>query len=136
MRQLYFKHEIYPLANPKFKALVIKYGAAGYAVFFSFLEMLYRADGRAVSEFEAKQMAVDLRLEADEVIEILDYASSSDCDYLIRKNRDSYSCRAVAREIRRQKEIRKQKSLAGIAGMQSRWRNKDIGGLEDEAQKG
>lgn len=127
MPSIWFKHPVDSLSDDvKLKALIRKYGSAGYSAYFALLEKLYRKDGKAVSDFEAESIGRDLKIDPQKMLEILDYAAGKDCDELIQKTDQGYESAKVAGDIKYSKAIAKKKSSAGKKGMQKRWRDKTV----------
>ena len=127
MPSIWFKHPVDSLSdNSRIKALVRKFGSAGYAAYFALIEKLYRNNGEPVSIYEAESLARDLKITPQKMLEILDYASGKECDELIQKSDQGYESRKVAGDIKYNKTIAKKKSYAGKKGMQKRWRDKSI----------
>ena len=87
----FFKHDYYAAEDPKVEALRENYGAEGYAVFFLTIEYLYRQEGKPVtSVLGVKAIADRLRMTRERVREILDFASSADCEELFVKTPQGY----------------------------------------------
>ena len=127
MPSIWFKHPVDSLSdNSRIKALVRRFGSAGYAAYFALLEKLYRNNGEPVSIYEAESLARDLKMNPQKMLEILEYAAGRECDELIQKSDQGYESRKVVGDIKYNKTIAKKKSYAGKKGMQKRWRDKSI----------
>ena len=113
--KVWFKHDTNSLADDKIFALVLKYGAEGYGVFWAIVEGLYENEGVALSDITLKRIARDLSVDHDKLIEIADYAASEECGHLFTKTDYGYvshrvcvQCKAQAEKCRQNAEnIRK-----------------------------
>ena len=113
--KVWFKHDTNSLADDKIFALVLKYGAEGYGVFWAIVEGLYENEGVALSDITLKRIARDLSVDHDKLIEIADYAASEECGHLFAKTDYGYvshrvcvQCKAQAEKCRQNAEnIRK-----------------------------
>lgn len=122
----FFKHDYYAAEDPKVEALRENYGAEGYAVFFLTIEYLYRQEGKPVtSVLGVKAIADRLRMTRERVREILDFASSADCEELFVKTPQGYISNRVTDAFleaeaekksnsRRMQEVRKGKSSDSV----------------------
>lgn len=126
MPSIFFKHYVNSFDDSRLKELMRVYGAEGYAAYYYLVEMLYRKGGDPVSEYDARLMAYDLKMEPSRMIEILDYASSEACQEIIQKTKKGYVSKQVTNVVRRNKMIHADKSRAGKIGMQKRWKDKSI----------
>lgn len=127
MASLFFKHFVDSLSgNSRLKALVRRYGAQGYATYFYLMEHLYRQGGDPISEFDARQLARDLKIRPERFVEIMDYMAGDECGQLIQKSEEGYESRYVTSTIRYNKRVAKAKSAGGRKGMMKRWRDRSI----------
>lgn len=127
MPSIWFKHPVDSLSDDaRIKALVRRYGAVGYAAYYALLEKLYRNGGKPISFFEAESLGRDLKITPAKMLEVLDYAASSDCDGLIQKTDKGYESDKVSAVIRYNKRMARNRSKAGKIGMQNRWKDKSI----------
>lgn len=123
MASLFFKHFVDSLSgNSRLKALVRRYGAQGYAAYFYLMEHLYRQGGDPVSEFDARQLAHDLKIRPERFIEILDYMTGDECGQLIQKSGEGYESRYVRTVIRCNKKAASKRSDHARKAAQARWR--------------
>lgn len=123
MPSIWFKHPVDSLSDDvKLKALVRKYGSAGYSAYFALLEKLYRKDGKAVSDFEAESIGRDLKIDPQKMLEILDYAAGKDCDELIQKTDRGYESTTVSHFIKHNRKVANQRSERSRRAAQARWR--------------
>ena len=119
MKKLWFKHDVCSLSDDKLSALILEYGAEGYAVFYAIVEALYANDGQPIPILTLKRIAKDLRLDNSRVLEIADYAASEDCGSLLIKSKNGYESARVTRSITESEETSKKRKEA----IKNRWKN-------------
>ena len=120
----YFRHDIGSLMDDKLNALVMEYGAEGYAVYYLAIEYLYRDQGEPLPPRLIRRIASDLKLTPQRVTEILDYAASEDCGQMLEKTEDGYISHRVIKALKAGEEERRKKSEGGKKGMAKRWPKK------------
>ena len=120
----YFRHDIGSLMDDKLNALVLEYGADGYAVYYLSIEYLYRDRGEPISPRLIKRIASDLKLTPDRVTEILDYAASEDCGQMLEKSEEGFLSHRVNKSLQEREEEHRKKSEGGKKGMAKRWPKK------------
>ncbi len=109
----WFKHDIHCLQDDRLFALVSRYGADGYAVYFHTVEAMYAGNGEPLSDISVRRIAFDFGLPLEKVQGILDYASSEGCDYLLESTDAGYVSRRVMEECGRHTEkVSRMQSLA------------------------
>jgi hypothetical protein len=119
VKKLWFKHDVCSLSDDKLSALILEYGAEGYAVFYAVIEALYENNGNPISVLTLKRIAKDLRLDNSRVLEIADYAASEDCGNLLVKSKNGYESARVTRSITESEETSKKRKEA----IKNRWKN-------------
>ncbi len=119
MKKLWFKHDVCSLSDDKLSALILEYGAEGYAVFYAIVEALYENDGQPIPTLTLKRIAKDLRLDNSRVFEIAEYAASEECGKLLMKSSNGYESARVARSINEFEETSKKRKEA----IKNRWKN-------------
>ena len=119
MKKLWFKHDVRSLSDDKLSALILEYGAEGYAVFYAIIEALYENDGNPIPVLTLKRIAKDLRLDNSKVISIADYAASDECGTLLVKSEKGYESARVIRSINESEEKSKKRKEA----IKNRWKN-------------
>lgn len=125
MPSIWFKHPVDSLSdNARIKALVRRFGSAGYAAYFTLLEKLYRNNGEPVSIYEAESLARDLKMNPQKMLEILDYASGRECDELIQKSDQGYESEKVSKTIEHNRKAANKRSDKARRAVQARWRKK------------
>ena len=120
----WFKHDIHALSDDRLSALVMEFGAEGYAVYFHSIEAMYMNQGNPISGVAIKRIAKDLSMGLQRVLEILEYAASGECESLLTSSPEGFSSDRVVREIRKQKDLSEIRSEAGKRGLASRWGGK------------
>ena len=120
----YFRHDIGSLMDDKLNALVLEFGAEGYAVYYLTIEYLYRDRGAPIQSRLIKRIAADLKLTPQKVSEILDYATSEDCGQMLEKNEIGYFSHRVNKALQEREKERRKKSEGGKKGMANRWPKK------------
>lgn len=118
----YFKHSYYFADSGPIKRLRRRFGAEGYATYTLAKEYLYRNDGKALTEAEVDDLASDLSLEKDRVLEIMDYLTSSVACHLLEKAEDGYSSQECIRDLLEMERYRNMKAEAGRKSGEARRR--------------
>ena len=131
MKKLWFKHDVCSLSDDKLSALILEYGAEGYAVFYAIVEALYANDGQPIPILTLKRIAKDLRLDNSKVLEIADYAASEDCGSLLIKSKNGYQSARVTRSITESEETSKKRKEA----IRNRWKNTKSENIDTNVSK-
>lgn len=120
---IFLKHNIHCLDDPKLKKLVRTFHAFGYAVFFRSVEALYLNEGNPISKD-------DLIIDIMEGLRESDQQAIRDCINeaveigLFIEEDDVISSLRVKKDYKNLTEMRVAKSEAGKKGMANRWNNK------------
>lgn len=127
----WFKHDINSLMDDRLSALVQRFAANGYAVYFCVVEALYANEGEAVGRLVLQRISKEFGIPLDSVVEICDYAASDDCDHLLHKVEGGYASERVCKAIQEKEEIsRKRKE-----NVRRRWdkykSNKDLSSSDE-----
>lgn len=113
----WFKHDINSLMDDRLSALVQRFAANGYAVYFCVVEALYANEGLAVGRLVLQRISKEFGIPLDSVVEICDYAASADCDHLLHKVEGGYASERVCKAIQEKDEITRKKK----EGLRRRW---------------
>lgn len=101
----WFKHDINSLMDDRLSALVQRFSANGYAVYFCVVEALYSNEGMAVGKLVLKRIAKEFCIPLETVVEICEYAASDECNHLLHKVEDGYTSERVCSAIQEKDEI-------------------------------
>lgn len=113
----WFKHDINSLVDDRLSALVQRFSANGYAVYFCVVEALYANEGEAVGKLVLKRLSKEFGIPLDTVVEICEYAASDECNHLLHKVEDGYASKRVCIAIQKKDEITRKKK----EGLRKRW---------------
>ncbi len=116
----WFRHDIRSLLDDKLFALVLKFGAEGYGVWWAIVEAMYDNDGQPLSSLTFKRIAKDLSVEYSKVLEVAEYAASSDCNFLFAETDAGFVSERVQEECENYEGVKQKR----IASAQSRWATK------------
>lgn len=118
-------HDLDTTADPKIVALLGKYGAVGYAVFWRLTELLHKEQDHRISaddEFILEAIAGQFKITSEEVLQVVEYAVRP-CKLFNRVDGYLYSNR-VLRNVGRKNEIVEKRREAGSKGGKSKAFNK------------
>ena len=131
----FFKHDYYAAVDPKIRVLRRMYGAEGYAVYFLFLEYTYRALGKAIKPLDVACIAEDLGMDVLKVEEILSFACSEDCGYLLSSSPDGYYSNRVLQSFievqAEQNELKEKMRSLGAKGGKKKAENASLAHASD-----
>ena len=113
----YFNHDCDARNDERVIRLRIRYGAAGYGIYFMLLELLH-ASPDCTLETDYKALAFDLRVPACRIKAIVE---QSGLFALIDDGRRFYSER-LARDIGEQEKLERRRAEAGRMGADARWK--------------
>lgn len=120
-------HDLDCTSDPKLVALMGKFGALGYAVFWRITEILHKEPEHKIStldEFIFIGIAEQLKANAKQVLEVIDYMVVP-CQ-LMKRNADFISSNRVFRNIERKNEIVDKRKEAGSLGGKSKANAKQV----------
>lgn len=120
----WFRHDVHCLQDDRLFALVSRYGAEGYAVFFHTVETMYANNGDPISDITVRRIAFELSMPFDKVIGIIEFASSESCGNLFESRPEGYVSDRVLREIEFQESQRMRYSNMGKASAERRLKDK------------
>ena len=129
----WFRHDVHCLQDDRLFALVSRYGAEGYAVFFHTVETMYANNGDPISDITMRRIAFELSMPFDKVIGIIEFASSESCGNLFESRPEGYVSDRVLREIEFQESQRMRYSNMGKASAERRLKDKsNVGSTQVE----
>ncbi len=131
----WFKHDIHCLQDDKLFALVSRYGAEGYAVYFHTIEAMYANNGEPLTDIAVRRIAFDLGTTFDKAVDILDYASSESCDHLLEQTEAGYISVRVMEECGRHSEKVEKMRRLGKSSAERR-RNAALNGTLNDTLNG
>lgn len=109
----WFKHDVYCLQDDRLFALVSRYGMEGYAIFFHAIEAMYANNGEPLSEISVRRIAFDFGTTIEKVQDVLGYAASESCDFLLMNDGSGFTSERVLEECGKHSEkVSKMQSLA------------------------
>ncbi len=134
MSASWFYHDNDMRNDIKIKALRRKFGLEGYAVYNCLLEMLSAEDWFQLKfdEVNVELYAADLDIEGERFLEIVTYCVKLQ---LFSLNSGTLISEALKRRFESLVELKEKRSLAGKAGMASRWGNNSKPVNETKKQK-
>lgn len=101
----WFKHDIGTLSDDKIFALVLKFGAEGYGIFWGIIEALYENNGQPLSNISLMRIAKNLIVDSQKVFDVAEYAASPECDHLLSKVEGGYTSLRVCKQREATEEI-------------------------------
>ena len=116
----WFKHDVECMADEKLSALVLEYGAEGYAVFFRTLETMYHNNAEPLSNLAIKKIAASLKMTAPRVLEIIKYAASEECGMLFISTPEGFISDRVIEGCEKQTELIEKMRQLGKASAERR----------------
>ena len=129
----WFRHDIHCLQDDRLFALVSRYGAEGYAVFFHTIETMYANNGDPISEITLRRIAFELSMPFDKVVDIIEFASSDSCGHLFESGPNGVCSDRVLREVEYQESQRQRYSNMGKASAERRSQGKsNVGSTQVE----
>lgn len=109
----WFKHDVHCLQDDRLFALVSRYGMEGYAIFFHAIEAMYANNGEPLSEISVRRIAFDFGTTIEKVQDVLGYAASESCDFLLMNDGSGFTSERVLEECGKHSEkVSKMQSLA------------------------
>ncbi|GEM_PF-5649364 len=109
----WFKHDVYCLQDDRLFALVSRFGMEGYAIFFHAIEAMYANNGEPLSDISVRRIAFDFATTVEKVQDVLGYAASGSCDYLLINNGSGFTSERVLEECGKHSEkVSRMQSLA------------------------
>lgn len=109
----WFKHDVHCLQDDRLFALVSRYGMEGYAIFFHAIEAMYASNGEPLSEISVRRIAFDFGTTVEKVQDVLGYAASESCDFLLMNDGSGFTSERVLEECGKHSEkVSKMQSLA------------------------
>lgn len=128
----YFKHDANARRDPKIRAVLRKYGAAGYGWFWIIIEHLREESGYKLKycNFIFEALADDFRCSTEQAIEFIDFLCSKEIQLLRRTDEKEktdngeiyFYSMSLMRRMNHLDDIREKRSNAG----RSRWGVKDV----------
>lgn len=116
----YFSHDYNPTADPKMQALIGEYGAAGYGLYWRFVEMLHNEESHKLPKKKYLFMAVAKQmLTSVEQVEVF----VNDCIKmfeLFKADRNNFWCERVFKNIEKRNGISEARSKAGKISAEKR----------------
>lgn len=104
----WFKHSCHPTGDKRFNKLVSRYGAEGYAVFFSALEVIYSG---TLDDEEIEGISDTLNITIERVVEILSFCKK-ECRGLLYQTEDgSWSSNRAEIELERRKDKKARRQI-------------------------
>ena len=129
----WFRHDVHCLQDDRLFALVSRYGAEGYAVFFHTIETMYANDGNPISDITIRRIAFDLSMPYEKVHGIIEFAASDSCGNLFESHPEGFSSGRVLREVEYQEFQRMKYSNMGKASAKRRLEQKsNVGSTQVE----
>ena len=116
-KKIYFSHDCDARNDERVTRLRIRYGAAGYGIYFMLLELLQAAPEYTL-ETDYKALAFDLRVPACRIKTIVE---QSGLFVLIDDGKRFYSER-LARDMGEQEKLEQRRAEAGRMGADARWK--------------
>lgn len=116
-KKIYFSHDCDARNDERVTRLRIRYGAAGYGIYFMLLEILQAAPEYTL-ETDYKALAFDLRVPACRIKTIVE---QSGLFVLIDDGKRFYSER-LARDMGEQEKLEQRRAEAGRMGADARWK--------------
>ncbi len=116
-KKIYFSHDCDARNDERVTRLRIRYGAAGYGIYFMLLELLQAAPEYTL-ETDYKALAFDLRVPACRIKTIVE---TSGLFVLIDDGKRFYSER-LARDMGEQEKLEQRRAEAGRMGADARWK--------------
>ena len=116
-KKIYFSHDCDARNDERVTRLRIRYGAAGYGIYFMLLELLQAAPEYTL-ETDYKALAFDLRVPACRIKTIVE---QSGLFVVIDDGRRFYSER-LARDMGEQEKLERRRAEAGRMGADARWK--------------
>lgn len=117
----YFQHDYDAINDPKITALILKFGAEGYGIYWRVVEILHTNSDHKIEKqgFTYAAIAQQLNTTAARVEEVINYAS--DFCKLFNQTAQVIESERVNRNFDKRKLISEARSTAGKQGMENRW---------------
>ena len=120
-KKIYFSHDCDARNDERVTRLRIRYGAAGYGIYFMLLELLQAAPEYTL-ETDYKALAFDLRVPACRIKAIVE---QSGLFVLIDDGKRFYSER-LARDMGEQEKLEQRRAEIGRLGAEARWKAQEV----------
>lgn len=120
-KKIYFSHDCDARNDERVTRLRIRYGAAGYGIYFMLLELLQAAPEYTL-ETDYKALAFDLRVPACRIKTIVE---QSGLFVLIDDGKRFYSER-LARDMGEQEKLEQRRTEIGRLGAEARWKAQEV----------
>lgn len=112
----YFSHDYDAQNDPKLQALISKYKAAGYGIYWAIIEMLHKEDSHWIplKQYVFTAIAKQMLTNAKQVEAIINFAIQ-ECELFVEKD-GLFTSNRVLRNFEKREEISQKRSIAGRAG--------------------
>ena len=109
----YFQHDYEPISDPKITAMVGKFGAVGYGLFWRIVEMLHSDTTHKLpkKEYIFESIAKQMSTPVEQVKEFVKYCTNT-CE-LFADNKDFIISNRVLSNFKKREEISEKRSYAG-----------------------
>ena len=117
----YFQHDYEPTSDPKIIALIGKFGAVGYGIFWRVVEMLHSNSEHRIpkKEYVFVALAQQMLTSVEQIVTIIDFCTNT-CELFISDN-DFIISERVNRNFDKRSDISEKRSAAGKASASMRY---------------
>lgn len=109
----YFQHDYEPISDPKITAMVGKFGATGYGLFWRIVEMLHSDSSHQLpkKEYIFESIGKQMSTPVEQVKQFVDYCTKT-CE-LFSNNKDFIISKRVLSNFKKREDISEKRSYAG-----------------------
>ena len=121
----YFPHDYAAANDTKIIILVHEYGAAGYGIYWSIVELLHAANDNKIemADYLFRGLSAQMQTPVEEIRKILSFCINN-CDLFYVTEDRKLGCKRVERNIQYRQELKNKRSLAGKASAEKRRKGK------------